>query len=108
MFPAWKGFADIVNAMSAAPFAFMPVLIGFSATKRFGGNPYLGAVIGMIMVMPSLVNGYAVATAIANNEMTYWNIFGLNVAQAGYQGQVLPVIGVSFVLAKLENFSINI
>lgn len=104
MFPAWKGFADIVNAMSAAPFAFMPVLIGFSATKRFGGNPYLGAVIGMIMVMPSLVNGYAVATAIANNEMTYWNIFGLNVAQAGYQGQVLPVIGVSFVLAKLENF----
>ncbi|WP_374285738.1 sucrose-specific PTS transporter subunit IIBC [Lactococcus sp.] len=104
MFPAWKGFADIVNTMSAAPFTFMPILIGYSATKRFGGNPYLGAVLGMIMVMPTLVNGYAVAAAISDHSMTYWNVFGLKVAQAGYQGQVLPVIGVAFILAKLEKF----
>lgn len=104
MFPAWKGFADIVNTMSAAPFTFMPILIGFSATKRFGGNPYLGAVLGMIMVMPALVNGYGVAAAITNHTMTYWDVFGFNVAQAGYQGQVLPVIGVAFILAKLEKF----
>lgn len=104
MFPMWKGFADIVNTMSAAPFTFMPILIGYSATKRFGGNPYLGAVIGMIMVMPGLINGYNVAEAISNHTMTYWDIFGFKVAQAGYQGQVLPVIGVAFILAKLERF----
>ncbi|WP_353948859.1 sucrose-specific PTS transporter subunit IIBC [Sporolactobacillus sp. Y61] len=99
-----KGFADMVNAMSAAPFTFLPILIGISATKRFGGNPYLGAVMGMIMVLPSLVNGYGVAAALEADKMKYWNVFGLKIAQAGYQGQVLPVLGVSYILANLEKF----
>jgi PTS system sucrose-specific IIC component len=104
MYPAWADFADMINMFAVAAFAFLPVLIAFSATKRFGGNPYLGAVMGLIMVMPQLVNGYNVAAAVASGEMPYWNIFGLQIAQAGYQGQVLPVIGVAWILAKLENF----
>ena len=39
--PEWADFADIINLLSAAPFAFLPVLVGFSATKVFGGNPHL-------------------------------------------------------------------
>lgn len=104
MVPGIKGFAEIVNLMASAPFAFLPILIGFSATKRFGGNPYLGAAAGMMLVMPSLVNGYGVAEAIATNKMPYWDVFGFQIAQAGYQGQVLPVIGVAWILAKLEKF----
>ncbi|MEY8537925.1 sucrose-specific PTS transporter subunit IIBC [Lactococcus muris] len=104
MYPAWKDVAGIINTMAAAPFTFLPILIGYSATKRFGGNAYLGAVMGMILVMPDLVNGYNVAEAVANNTMPYWNIFGLNIAQAGYQGQVLPVIAIAYILAKLEKF----
>ncbi|ERL65038.1 sucrose-specific PTS transporter subunit IIBC [Schleiferilactobacillus shenzhenensis] len=104
MVPGIKGFADMVNAMASAPFAFLPILIGYSATKRFGGNPYLGATMGMIMVLPSLVNGYNVAAVTAAGKMTYWNVFGLHIAQAGYQGQVLPILGVAFILATLEKF----
>ncbi|MGO3372857.1 sucrose-specific PTS transporter subunit IIBC [Pseudolactococcus laudensis] len=104
MVPGIKGFAEIVNLMASAPFAFLPILIGFSATKRFGGNPYLGAAAGMMLVMPSLVNGYGVAEAIATNKMPYWDVFGFQIAQAGYQGQVLPVIGVAWILATLEKF----
>ena len=104
MFPQWKGFAEIVNMMSSAPFTFLPILIAFSATKRFGGNPYLGVAAGMMLVMPNLVNGYGVAESIATGHMTYWHVFGLNIAQAGYQGQVIPVIGVAFILANLEKF----
>lgn len=33
-----------------------------AAVKAFGANPYLGAVIGMIMINPSLQNAYTVAT----------------------------------------------
>ncbi|MGM0123094.1 PTS system, sucrose-specific IIA component [Enterococcus sp. AZ194] len=95
---------SIINLLASAPFAFLPILVGFSATKRFGGNPYLGAAMGMVMVMPDLVNGYGVANAIAEGSMPYWNIFGLNVAQAGYQGSVLPVLVVSWILATLEKF----
>lgn len=104
MYPQWKGFAEIVNMMSSAPFTFLPVLIAFSATKRFGGNPYLGAAAGMMLVMPNLVSGYDVAQSITSGHMAYWHVFGLNIAQAGYQGQVIPVIGVAFILANLEKF----
>ncbi|MBQ6448320.1 sucrose-specific PTS transporter subunit IIBC [Cytobacillus oceanisediminis] len=104
MIPGIQGFADIVNLMASAPFAFLPILIGFSATKRFGGNPYLGAAAGMMLVMPNLVNGYGVAEALATGQMPYWDVFGLQIAQAGYQGQVLPVIGVAWILATLEKF----
>ncbi|MCD5002969.1 PTS beta-glucoside transporter subunit IIBCA [Enterococcus saccharolyticus] len=104
MFPAFQDFASIVNLLASAPFAFLPILVGYSATQRFGGNGYLGAAMAMAMVMPDLVNGYGVANAIAEGTMPYWNIFGLQVAQAGYQGSVLPVLAVAYILANLEKF----
>ncbi|UZH05598.1 sucrose-specific PTS transporter subunit IIBC [Heyndrickxia coagulans] len=104
LYPGLKDIASFINTMSAAPFTFLPVLIGYSATKRFGGNPYLGAAMGMIMVSPALTSGYDVVSAKASGELAYWHIFGLKVAQAGYQGSVLPVLVVSWILAKLEKF----
>lgn len=103
-FPAIKDFASMINLLASAPFAFLPVLVGFTATKRFGGNEYLGAGIAMAMVFPSLVNGYEVAATIAEGKMEYWNLFGLDVAQAGYQGTVLPVLLVAWILAQVEKF----
>lgn len=104
VYPGVKGIAEMINAMASAPFTFLPILLGFSATKRFGGNPYLGAAMGMIMVLPDLVNGYSVAATMAAGKMPYWNVFGLHISQAGYQGQVLPVLAVAFILATLEKF----
>lgn len=108
MHPEWADFADIVNLLSAAPFAFLPVLVGFSATKVFGGNPYLGLTMGAAMVSPALMNGYKVAASLAGAEgsdpMKYWNLFGLQVQQAGYQGTVLPIMLVAFILANIEKF----
>lgn len=104
MYPAWTGFAEIVNLLSAAAFAFLPVLVGFTATKVFGGNPYLGLTMGAAMVFPSLVNGYNVAAALQDGTMTYWDVFGIQVQQAGYQGTVLPIILVAFILANVEKF----
>ncbi|MDO4927861.1 MAG: sucrose-specific PTS transporter subunit IIBC [Corynebacterium sp.] len=104
MHPGMADAADLINLLASAPFAFLPVLVGFTATKRFGGNEFLGAGMGMAMVMPALVNGYSVAEAIADGSMPYWNIFGVDVAQAGYQGTVLPVLLVSWILATIEKF----
>ncbi|MDO4679818.1 MAG: sucrose-specific PTS transporter subunit IIBC [Aerococcus sp.] len=104
MYPAFKDIAAMVNTFAGAAFTFLPVLIAYSATKRFGGNEYLGAVMGMIMVMPALVSGYDVANVMAAGKMPVWDIFGFQIAQAGYQGQVLPVIGVSWILAQVEKF----
>lgn len=98
LYPQWAGLAAAVNTFASAPFTFLPVLIGFSATKKFGGNAFLGAAMGMIMVHPDLLNAYQIGIA----QPPVWNILGLNVAAIGYQGTVLPVLAVSWILANIE------
>ncbi|MDY3251349.1 MAG: sucrose-specific PTS transporter subunit IIBC [Candidatus Choladocola sp.] len=98
MYPQWAGLAAAINTFASAPFTFLPVLIGFSATKKFGGNAFLGAAMGMIMVHPDLLNAYSIGVA----DPPVWNIFGLEVAAIGYQGTVLPVLAVSWILANIE------
>ena len=98
LYPQWAGLATAVNTFASAPFTFLPVLIGFSATKKFGGNAFLGAAMGMIMVHPDLLNAYQIGIS----DPPVWNILGLNVAAIGYQGTVLPVLAVSWILANIE------
>lgn len=101
MNPQLNDFANFINMLASAPFTFLPVLICMSATKRFGGSRILGATMGFAMVMPQLISGYAISTT---PHIPSWNFFGLHVMQAGYQGQVLPVLGVAFILATVEKF----
>lgn len=96
-YPQWADLATMINLFSNAAFTFLPVLIGFSATKKFGGNPYLGAALGMIMVHPELLNAYSYGKA--GVDVPVWNIFGLSIEAVGYQGTVL---GVSWILANIE------
>lgn len=100
MYPQFSGLATMLNTFSNAPFTFLPVLIGFSATKKFGGNPFLGAAMGMIMVHPDLLNAYN----LGKPEFTapVWDLFGLSIPAIGYQGTVLPVLLVSWILATIE------
>ncbi|MCI5950891.1 MAG: sucrose-specific PTS transporter subunit IIBC [Anaerostipes sp.] len=98
LYPQWKGLATAINTFANAPFVFLPVLIGFSATKKFGGNPFLGAAMGMIMVHPDLLNAYSIGVV----EPPIWDIFGFQIEAIGYQGTVLPVLAVSFILAFIE------
>ena len=101
-YPQWAGLAEMINTFANAPFVFLPILIAFSATRIFGGNPFLGAVLGMIMVHPDLTNNYALAKAIEEGTLQHWNILGYDIARVGYQGTVLPILVSSWILAKLE------
>ena len=98
LYPQWKGLTQAVNTFANAPFTFLPVLIGFSATKKFGGNPFLGAAMGMIMVHPDLLNAYQIGIG----QAPVWDIFGFNIQAIGYQGTVLPVLAISWILAQIE------
>lgn len=101
-YPQIADLARLINTFANAAYVFLPILIAFSATKLFGGNPYLGAVIGMIMVHPDLLNGYSYGAAVVDGTIPTWNIFGLSIESVGYQGTVLPVIASSYILAKIE------
>lgn len=103
-YPNIADLAALINTFANAAFVFLPILIGFSATQRFGGNPYLGAALGMLMVHPDLLNGYGYAAAVAKGEVPIWNILNFEIEKVGYQGTVLPVLVSSFILAKIETF----
>ncbi|MBK8460576.1 MAG: sucrose-specific PTS transporter subunit IIBC [Micropruina sp.] len=102
MVPAIADYASMINLISSAAFAFLPVLVGFSAVKRFGGNVYLGAAMGAAMVSSSLANAWSATELAAAGKIEYWNVFGLQVAQIGYQAQVIPVLAVSWLLCFIE------
>ncbi|MDV2684084.1 sucrose-specific PTS transporter subunit IIBC [Alkalihalophilus lindianensis] len=104
VYPQIADLAAMVNTFANAAFVFLPVLIGFSAAKRFGGNAYLGAAMGMIMVHPDLLNGWGYGGAVVDGEIPVWNILGFEIEKIGYQGTVLPVLAAAFILAKVEQF----
>lgn len=51
----------LFSMLTDTAFAFLPVLITYSAVKRFGGNPVFGIVVGLMMVAPQLPNAWVVA-----------------------------------------------
>ena len=77
-------------------FAFLPALVCWSTTKRFGGTP----VIGLMLVSPELPNAYAIAGGTA--QPIPMNIFGIEVPVVGYQGSVLPALVLGIFAAKLQ------
>ena len=88
------GWVDPSNALyimldmcSSAAFIILPILIGFTAAREFGGNPYLGATLGGILTHPALTNAWGVAAGFHT-----MNFFGIEVAMIGYQGTVFPVL----------------
>ena len=82
-------------------YTFLQILIAFSAAKAFGANQYLGAVIGMIMIHPSLQNAYTVATeGVQQTQSVFFGLFKIDMV--GYQGHVIPVIIAVWILAVIE------
>ena len=103
MYPGIADYAALINMVSSAAFASLPVLVGFSAAKRFGGNVYLGAAIGAAMVSSDLLNAWNTGAALAGEaQVSYWHIFGMDVAKIGYQAQVIPTLAVTYVMCLIE------
>lgn len=85
---------------SNTAYVFLPVLIAFSAAKVFGGNPFLGAVIGMIMIHPDLQNAWTVSSGVEVMQPVFGGLY--EVPLVGYQGHVIPVIIAVWVMCQIE------
>ncbi len=96
----WYGILDL---MANTAFTFLPVLIAVSAARVFGGNIFLGAVIGMIMIHPNLLNAWSVGSMEAA-EIPVWHLFGFPIRQVGYQGHVIPVVIAVWMMCKIEKW----
>lgn len=86
---------------SNVAYVFLPILIAFSAANVFGTNPYLGAVIGMIMIHPNLQNAWTVATeGVLQQQEVFFGLYEIDLI--GYQGHVIPIIIAVWVLSVIE------
>ncbi|MBA5730082.1 PTS transporter subunit EIIC [Aerococcaceae bacterium INB8] len=90
--------AGLFAMLTDTAFAFLPVLIAYSATRKFGGNPLLGIVVGLMMVAPQLPNAYDVRGGSASPI----NIFGIDIY--GYQGSIFPAILAGWMISKLDKW----
>ncbi len=85
---------------SNTAYTFLPILIAFSAAKVFGGNQFLGAVIGMIMIHPDLQNAWTVSSGVEVMQPVFFGLY--EVPLVGYQGHVIPVIIAVWVMCQIE------
>lgn len=99
-FCATNNFYRMLHYISNAAFACLPVLIAVSASKVFKCNTLLAAVLGIIMVHPSLPNAWNAANFL-DSDIIY-QIGGFKVYLQGFQGHVIPVIIAVWMMAKLE------
>ena len=89
------------NLFSNTAYVFLPILIGFSAAKVFGGNPFLGAVMGMIMIHPNLQNAWTVAEqGVQSMQPVFLGLYSIEMV--GYQGHVIPIIISVWVMSEIE------
>ena len=105
----WFSFLDLV---ANTAFVMLPVLVAISAARVFGGNIFLGGVIGFLMIHPALLNAWNVGSADAINSffgvsdgvIKTWHLFFFNVQQVGYQGHVIPVILAVLLMCTVEKW----
>lgn len=90
----------LFSMLTDTAFAFLPVLITYSAAKKFGGNTIIAIVVGLMMVAPQLPNAWAVANGGAEPMMV--SLFGIDFPLIGYQGTVLPAIFAGWFVSYLE------
>lgn len=96
----WYGILDL---MANTAFTFLPILIAVSAARVFGGNIFLGAVIGMVMIHPNLINAWSVGSMDAS-EIPVWHLLSFPIRQVGYQGHVIPVVIAVWLMSKIEKW----
>lgn len=99
-YPQVSGISDMLTVLSDAPFIYMPVLLGISTAKRFGGNQFLGAALGLMMSSQELNEAVVKAAGTSLN----WNFFGWTLHAQQYTSQVIPAIIAVWVMCIIEKW----
>ncbi|SKC83612.1 PTS transporter subunit EIIC [Maledivibacter halophilus] len=81
-------------------FAFLPALVAWSATKKFGGSPALGIVLGLMLISPNLPAAGAVGRGKVDPLMV--DLLGINFALKSYHGSVLVAVVAGWLVSFSE------
>ena len=93
-------FDKVYTVLTDTAYTFIPVLVAWSACKKFGGSPIMGIVLGLMLVSPYLPDKWAVVNGTAEALHFAFGPMTLNIT--GYQSSVIPGLFMGFFAAALE------
>lgn len=112
LIPAASGTYQVWYAVADGFFYFMPIVLGYTAAKKFKVNEFIGMAIGIALCYPAMVNSNAgtvlgtVFTGTAFEMSYYLTFFGIPVIMpaSGYTSSVVPIILAVAIAAPLEHW----
>jgi beta-glucoside PTS system EIICBA component len=105
-----SGTYQILNATGDALFYFLPIFLGYTAIKKFGGTPFVGMAIGAALVYPTLSTLtageplYSVFAGTMFESPIFVTFLGIPVILMSYSSSVIPIIISAFFAAKVEKW----
>lgn len=112
LIPTASGTYQVWYAVADGFFYFMPIVLGYTAAKKFKVNEFIGMAIGIALCYPAMVNSTAgtvlgtVFTGTAFEMSYYLTFFGIPVIMpaSGYTSSVVPIILAVAIAAPLEHW----
>lgn len=86
----------VLNAMADSLFYFLPMILAFTAAKKFGANIFTAVVIGGVLLYPTLTSVFE-----AGNDILF---AGIPMRAVIYHSSVIPILLAVGLLAFLERF----
>lgn len=87
---AASGLGVLLAAAADAMFLFFPIILGFNAFKKLGGNPYLGMTLGAALCYPT----------IQGVDIDMWG----HMINATYTSTMLPMVVLAFLAVPTEKW----
>ena len=100
----------LLNAIGDGFFTFLPIFLGYTAMKKFGGTPFLGMAIAAALVHPSLAtikSGEAIMTVFSGTifeSPVHITFLGIPVILMTYTSSVIPIVISAYFAAKIEKW----
>ncbi|MBN7124037.1 PTS beta-glucoside transporter subunit IIABC [Erwinia billingiae] len=92
-----SGVYKVLFVASDGLFYFLPILLGFSAGKKFGGNPFISMAIAAALVHPQIM-----AVVESQKLGQSLNFFGIPLEILNYSYSVIPIIFAAWVASLIE------
>ncbi|MFA9379091.1 MAG: beta-glucoside-specific PTS transporter subunit IIABC [Lachnotalea sp.] len=110
-YPDTSGTYIILQATGDSFFYFLPIVLGYTASKKFKVNEFVGMAIGMSMVYPKLLammSGDPLMTVFKGvpivESTVYLTFLKLPVILMNYSSTVVPVILAVLLASRVQNF----
>ncbi|MGJ0480129.1 PTS beta-glucoside transporter subunit IIABC [Pantoea agglomerans] len=97
-----SGTYKIWFAASDALFYFFPLVLGYTAGKKFGGNPFITMVIGGALTHPTMLAAFNASQQTVSMTEAF---LGIPVIWFNYSASVIPIILAAWVSCWLEKQS---